>query len=96
MKNINTELNKYFVDIYGSKLEQLDKEDLIKMIAIYHNIDMEIGEIIKGFQTCETSKNMENTLNIIYRISEILKSSNIPFYNSIEDLKEDVNNRYNG
>lgn len=96
MKNINTELNKYFVDIYGSKLEQLDKEDLIKMIAIYHNINMKVGDLITGFQTCETSKNMENTLNIIYRISEILKSSNIPFYNSIEDLKEDVNNRYNG
>ena len=96
MKNINTELNKYFVDIYGSKLEQLNKEDLIKIIALMHNTNMKVGDLITGFQTCETSKNMENTLNILYRISEILKSSNIPFYNSIEDLKEDVNNRYNG
>lgn len=95
MKKNNNKLNKYFVDIYGSKLEQLDKEDLIKIIAIMHNTNMKIGNLITGFQTCETLKNMENTLNIIYRISDILSNSNISFYNNIEDLKEDVNNRYN-
>ena len=95
MKKNNNELNKYFVDIYGNKLEQLDKEDLIKIIAIMHNVDMRIGDLITGFQKYETSKNMENTLNIIYRISDILSNSNISFYNNIEDLKEDVNNRYN-
>ena len=96
MKKNDSELNQYlnnsFVNIYGNTLEQLDKEDLIKIIAIMHNVNMRIGTTILNFQKCETSKSAED---VIYDIADEMKYSNIPFYNKAEDLKEDINNRYN-
>ena len=56
MKKNDSELNQYlnnsFVNIYGNTLEQLDKEDLIKIIAIMHNVNMRIGTTILNFQKC--------------------------------------------
>lgn len=88
------ELNKNFMELYGDKLFELDKDILIKIIAIMHTTNMRIGDKITAFQKCETSENAEEIIRII---AKELKYANMPFYAlDIEDLKEDVNNRYNG
>lgn len=86
--------NKNFVDIYGNTLEQLSKEDLIKIIAIIHNVNMRIGNIVTTYQEY---KRFEIPQDIIFNdIAKVLQYSNIPFYNKAEDLKEYIDNMYNG
>ena len=89
------ELNKNFMELYGDKLFELDKDTLIKIIAIMHTANMRIGNIVTTYQKYTI---FEIPQDIIFNdIAKELKYSNMPFYAlDIEDLEEDVNNRYNG
>ena len=87
-------INDIFVKLYQDNLNQLSKEDLIKIIAILKNANDDIGMIIQAYRN--SGPTIEGANLCIDMISNKLSKSNIPFYQKVEDLKEDINNRYNG
>lgn len=73
-----------FKELYNSTLLSLSKEELIKMICLYHNCCFKIGE------TCvEESKEHIESDKAINKIRDCLRYVDFKFYD-IETLKEDL------
>ena len=64
-----------FKDLYGSTLLSLSKEELIQMIAMYHNCYFKIGE------TCvEESKQHIESNEAVNKIRDYLNEVDFKFY----------------
>lgn len=73
-----------FKELYNSPLLSLSKEELIKMICLYHNCCFKIGE------TCvEESKEHIEPDKAIDKIRNYLRSVDFKFYD-IDTLKENL------
>lgn len=73
-----------FKELYNSSLLSLSKEELIQMIAMYHNCCFKIGE------TCvEESKEHIDSDEAIDKIRGYLRNVDFKFYD-IDTLKENL------
>lgn len=76
---MNKKVYEAFKKLYGTTLLSLSKEELIKMIAIYRNCYMKIGE------TCVDESKLEiRPEKAVNRIRHYLNEVNFTFYD--EDL----------
>lgn len=77
--------NVLFKNLYGSTLLSLSKEELLQMIAMYHNCCLKIGE------TCvEESKDNIDSSAAVERIRKYLDEVDFKFYDE-KSLRRKIN-----